>query len=134
MTDFSPYLEEQVFRHFFRGDEAGDEADRPTQYQMSLHNGDPSESGTDNEAAGSGYVRQPIVFAVPVDSSPTTISNSVVVEFEDMPAGSWSHSFLWGMVSSVWQPMGRGTFVQARTTTSGDTVRFGIGDVTYELD
>jgi len=134
MSDASPYLENAALRHFLRGNVGGDAAVRPTQYQMSVHTADPGENGVNNEAAGGSYARQPIAFGETTGSSPTVIPTSVVVEFTDMPAGTWSHGFLWGDIDSTWEPLGRLNFVSAHTTASGNTITFLAGDITFDMD
>ena len=65
---------------------------RPTAWAVSLHTGDPGETGVSNEVAGGiGYSRQAITWNTP---SAGVLTNAVVAAFGPATSG-------WGTVSAI---------------------------------
>lgn len=100
----------------------------PTAY-LSLHTGDPGETGA-NEAAGGSYIRKVAVFAA---ASGGSAANSGTISFTGMPAATITHIGLWDAVSSG-NFLGGGALTGSQAFSSGDIARFTAGTVTVALD
>ena len=101
---------------------------------VSLHNGDPGNTGA-NEVAGGGYSRQgPIAFAN-FGSNPTIAANQAILTF---PAATLS----WGTIGyfGLWDALsggayrGSGALSQAKPIGAGDTARFLVNSLTVTVD
>jgi hypothetical protein len=96
---------------------------------VSLHTGDPGETGT-SEVAGGSYARQSGSFAV---ASGGSCDSDAVLTFADMPAETVTHVGVWDAVSGgnfLWG----GALTASKTTNAGDTFQIGSGDLTITLD
>ena len=102
-------------------------APRPTEWEVSLHTGDPGPNGTDNEVDDSAYARRPVEFVVD-DSDPEApfATNSIDVVFA-AAVGAYvvTHVVVWGdsAVLDVQQ------LVAARTVGVGGQAQFAEGDI-----
>lgn len=96
---------------------------------VSLHDGDPAETGA-NEVTGGSYIRKAGSFAA---ASGGTCSSDAQLEWTNMPActvdyvGIWdaetTGNFLWG-----------GATTASKTVNAGDTFRIASGDLDVTLD
>lgn len=74
----SNYLEEAVLNHFFRNGNVAS----PPQLFLALYISDPTDNDTGTEVAGGAYVRQPINFIAPVQTSgKATIQNESEIRY-----------------------------------------------------
>jgi hypothetical protein len=97
---------------------------------VSLHTGDPGNTGA-TEVSGGAYARQgPITFAN-AGNNPTVASNSAIITFPVATAA-------WGTIAyfGVWDAAtsgnfrGSGALTTAKAVNSGDTARFAAGALT----
>ena len=97
---------------------------------VSLHTGDPGDTGA-NEVVGGAYARQgPIVFTN-AGNNPTVASNSALLTFPQATAA-------WGTIGyfGLWTALSGGTFRGSSALTApgpvnnGDTARFLVGSLT----
>jgi len=90
----------------------------PTALKVSLHTGDPGESGT-SEVVGGDYGRKSVIF----NAASNKISTSTaVLEWENMPACTVKYVGLWDTESpaNFWWSGELGTY---KTLDAGDTIR-----------
>lgn len=95
---------------------------------VSLHTGDPGETGA-NEVAGGSYARQAVTWGA---VSGGAMSNSAALDFTSMPACTVTHAALWDDVSAgncLWS----GTATN-KTLGAGDTYQVAIGDLDVAVD
>lgn len=101
---------------------------------VSLHSGDPGNTGA-NEVVGGGYSRQgPITFAN-AGANPTVASNTAILTFPAATA-------VWGSIGffSLWDLLAGGTYrgsgalAQPKPIGAGDTARFLAGALTVTVD
>ena len=97
---------------------------------LSLHTGDPGETGTANEVSGGSYSRQTITFSTAASGG--SISAAAAVEFAGMPAVTGAsyvtHVGLWASSNHLWS----GALTSQRQVQAGDTLR--ISTLTVTLD
>ncbi|HEX7123224.1 MAG TPA: hypothetical protein VF178_12685 [Gemmatimonadaceae bacterium] len=120
----SAYLEDRILDKVLRGVDFTVAA-----VYVSLHSADPGETGA-NEASGAGYARQAVTFAAAADG---TSASNAVVEFSDMPAGTWTHVGLWDAPTGgnfLWG----GPLTEPKATNAGDVFRLPVGNITVALD
>ena len=120
----SAYLENKILDKVLRNTDFSVSA-----VYVSLHDDDPGETGA-NEASGASYARQAVTFAAAAGGTSTS---DTVVEFSDMPAGTWTHVGLWDAASDgnfLWG----GPLTEPKTTSAGDTFRLPVGNITVVLD
>ena len=120
----SAYLENKILDKVLRNTDFSVSA-----VYVSLHDDDPGETGA-NEASGASYARQAVTFAAASDGTSTS---DTVVEFSDMPAGTWTHVGLWDAASGgnfLWG----GPLTEPKATNEGDVFRIPAGSLTVELD
>jgi len=97
---------------------------------VSLHTGDPGNTGA-TEVSGGAYARQgPITFAN-AGNNPTVASNSSIITFP-VATGAWGTVAYFG----VWDAAtsgnfrGSGAVTTPKAVNSGDTARFAAGALT----
>jgi hypothetical protein len=121
----SNYAEEAILNATFRNTSFAAGAT----ITLSLHTGDPGETGTANEVSGGSYARQTISFNA---ASGGSIAASAAVEFSGMPAVTGSsyvtHVGLWASTNHLWS----GALTTQRQVQAGDTLR--ISTLTVTLD
>lgn len=96
---------------------------------VSLHTGDPGETGA-SEASGGSYVRKIAAFEAPASGATQNAAN---IQFTGMPAATITHLGIWDAESSgnfLWG----GILSAAKTTNSGDTFQVNAGDLDVSLD
>jgi hypothetical protein len=95
---------------------------------VSLHTGDPGNTGT-NEVTGGSYARQLAGFDAPVDDTGVrAITNAADIDFTDMPAVTVTHFAVWTAVTggnSVYKE----ALATSRTTLAGDVIRLAAGNL-----
>lgn len=135
MAGFSDYLENEILDHIF----GGTDYTRPATLYISLHTGDPGETGS-SEATGSGYARKDVTNNAtnfPAAASGAK-SNGTAITFATA-TGDWSsgsnmtHFGIWDAVSSG-NFLGGGSLAVAKPVLNGDTPSFGVGDLDVTLD
>ena len=105
---------------------------RPTTWFLSLHTGDPGETGASNELSGNGYARQSIAFTVSGDTATSSTSQS-------FGPNSGSN---WGTVThfAIWTASSGGTCLYVGAWSGGvayavgDTATVAAGQVTVTAD
>ncbi|MEV8610311.1 hypothetical protein AB0383_20690 [Amycolatopsis sp. NPDC051373] len=98
-----------------------------TPMKLSIHSTTSSASAVGTEASGGSYARQSLAFTTA--SGGTGVSNTGVVSFTNMPAGTWLNANIWdsaGTPRREWF----GDLTASKTTASGDTLSFAVGAIT----
>lgn len=102
---------------------------------VSLHDGDPGETGA-NEISGGSYARQSAAFS---QVSNDTWDNDAAIDFTDMPsqtgADSVDHVALWDAASGgncLWTSSGQSAM--GDEVSAGETYRIAAGDLSVTLD
>jgi hypothetical protein len=125
--DASDYLENAVLDHTIDGATMA----QPSGVYVSLHSGDPGETGT-TEISGGSYSRtQASSWAAASGGSKST---SGAVAFTGLPATTINGYAIWDAVSSgncLYTSHQLGTPI---TVASGDEIEFASGDITVTLD
>lgn len=91
---------------------------------LALHLTDPGTTGA-GEAAGSGYTRQLITFAIPVGGS---TSNTGVISFNSVPLATFNYL-------GIWDALSNGNFIEGGplgfpiTTQAGDVIQFAAASI-----
>lgn len=100
----------------------------PTSVYVSLHEGDPGQTGA-NEVSGGGYNRKLISFSAAVAK---TSANAADIEFPDMPTSTITHIGLWSAASAgnFWWG---GSLTVSKALTTGDTLKIPAGDLDVTL-
>jgi hypothetical protein len=96
---------------------------------ISLHTGNPGETGA-SEAAGGSYARQAGSFGA---AAAGQVANDAAISFTAMPASTITHVGIWDAVSGgnfLWG----GALTVSRTLSSGATAQFAIGALIVTLD
>lgn len=96
---------------------------------VSLHTGDPGETGA-SEASGGSYVRQSGSFSAAASGA---TANDAAIEFSSMPAATLTHVGVWDAETAgnfLWG----GALTASKTTNAGDTFQIAIGDLDVTLD
>jgi hypothetical protein len=99
-----------------------------TTLYVSLHTGDPGETGT-SEATGGSYARQAITFGT---ISAKSGANSADINFTSMPAATLTHIGLWSAATGCTFWWG-GSLAASKTVNAGDTFKLAAGAVTVTL-
>ena len=94
---------------------------------VSLHTGDPGDTGI-NEVTGGAYARQGPVAFTNSGSNPTVAANSAIVTFPVATAswGSVAYFGLWNGAAFI----GSGQITPFKTINNGDQARFQTGALT----
>jgi hypothetical protein len=95
---------------------------------VSLHTGDPGETGANNEVTGGTYARQSVTLTNSGGGAAT--NSTAALDFTGMPACTVTHAALWDASNNcLWS----GTATN-RTLGAGDTYQIGIGDLDVAVD
>lgn len=142
----SNYLENEIVDHIFRARSYSG----PATIYVSLHTGDPGESGASSEVSTSGtnYARAALAASASnwkgtgnevtgVDSAGTggQTKNAVTITF-NVPSATWgtvTHFALWDAVSSG-NCLGSGALTTAKVINTSDTVSFAADTLTVTFD
>jgi hypothetical protein len=125
---FSDYLENAVLDHVFKGGALG----QPANLYVSLHSGDPGETGI-NELAGGGYARKNHNTWNAAAAGIKT--NNGVITFVTA-TGDWLNATHFG----IWDDPGAGNFLGGGSITvpkvvfNGDTAQFATTVLHITLD
>jgi hypothetical protein len=122
----SNYLEEKILNKVFRGVDF-----TVSSVYVSLHTGDPGETGT-AEVTGGSYARAIATFDAAANPAGTT-QNSANLQFTNMPASTITHVGLWD-ASSTGNFLWGGALVASKTLNAGDTFQINTGDLDITLD
>lgn len=104
----------------------------PTSVYVSLHTGDPGDTGA-NEVSGGSYARANATSSFPAASSGSS-ANDVAIQYTTA-SGSWStvsHCGLWDAVTTG-NFLGGGSLSSSKAIASGDTASFAIGNLTVSI-
>lgn len=120
----SNYLENKVLDHVL----GTSSFTMPSQVYVSLHTGDPGETGA-NEVTGGSYARQSCDFNAASGGSAT---NSTALSFAGMPSATVTHIGIWDAATS-------GNFLYGGDVTdkvigSGNTATIAAGQITVSED
>ena len=96
---------------------------------ISLHTGDPGETGA-SEVTGGSYARQSGSFAA---AAAGATSNDATISFATMPAATITHVGVWD-ASTAGNFLWGGALTASKTVNSGDTVQIASGDLDVTLD
>lgn len=129
----SNYLENALLDHVFGG---GDYT-RPATLYVSLHTGDPGETGA-SEATGTSYAR------VSVTNNNTNFpsasggakSNGAIIQFATPGSGGWGTVTHVGIfdASTSGNFICGGALSVSKTINQGDDIEFAVGDLDLTLD
>lgn len=99
---------------------------------VSLHGGDPGETGA-NEITGGSYARQAGSFGA---ASAGAVSNTASISFTDMPADTITHVGIW--ISNTATPSTNfiwgGPLTASKVVNAGDTFTIQVGSLDISLD
>ena len=118
MGGLSDYAENQLLDHLIS---LGD--------NVSLHTGDPGETGA-NELSGGSYARFSGTFNAAAGGEK---DNSALLEFPGLPAATITHAGVWDAVSAGNFLIG-GPLNQAETVGAGHKFEIPVGDLTLTMD
>jgi hypothetical protein len=121
----SNYLELELLDQVFRNTAAP----AITTPWISLHTGDPGETGA-SEATGGSYVRQSASFDL---AAAGATANTGAVTFTSMPSGTLTHVGVWD-ASSAGNFLWGGSLTASKTLNTGDTFQINAGDLDVTLD
>lgn len=99
----------------------------PCKLALMTANGSDSAPGT--EVTGGSYSRQTIAFDA---ASSGSISNNAVINFTGMPAATVVGIEIYDNAGTP-KRLAYGALTANKTTASGDTIQFGIGNITLSL-
>lgn len=122
---FSDYAEDKVLDHSL----AVAAWTIPTNVYVSLHTGDPGDTGA-NEVTGGSYARLLATFGA---ASGGTSSTTATLDFTDMPAVTVSHIGIWD-ASTAGNLIYHAGLSSAKSVSAGDTFRIASGDLDVTLD
>lgn len=101
---------------------------------VSLHGGDPGETGANEITAGTHtYARQSGAFG---NAAAGAVANTAALSWTDMPADTITHVGIWSSSTAtassnfVWG----GALTASKVVNAGDTFQIGIGDLDVTLD
>ena len=106
-------------------------ATRPTAWYMSLHTGDPGETGA-NEVAGNGYARQ--------QCTATAGTNPILLPAVDetftASGGNWGSVTHWGLwdAATTGNFLVGGSLTASKTVNDGDSAVAGADQMSVALD
>lgn len=99
----------------------------PCKLALMTSNGNDGTPGT--EVSGGSYARQTIAFDA---ASSGSISNNAVINFTGMPAATVVGIEIYDNAGTP-KRLAYGALTASKTTASGDTIQFGIGNITLSL-
>ena len=101
-------------------------------WYVSLHTGNPTETGGTLEMTGGSYTRQTATFDAP---SAGTTKNSGVITFV-VASGTLTHVSIWNtlLASGSGTMLWYGTLANAKVAAAGDTLQFAAGSLVIQLD
>lgn len=129
---FSDYLENELLDHVW----GAASYTAPATLYISLHTGDPGETGA-NETSGTSYARKDVTNNAtnwPAASGGAK-ANGTTITFATPGSGGWgtvTYFGIWDAVSSG-NFIGGGALSVSKTINEGDTVSFGVGDLDVTL-
>lgn len=121
----SDYLENALLDHVFNG-----VAYTSPALWLALFTTDPTDANSGTEVTGGSYARQTISFGA---ASSGQVQNDAQVSFADMPATTVTHAAIFD-ASTAGNMLVHGALSASRTTNSGDTFLFPVGNYTVTAD
>lgn len=109
----------------------------PTTVYIAAHTGDPSDDGSTNEVAISGYVRIAVTAATGFTASSAGASHNVnEILFADATAdwGDVNHASIWDASTSGHCLLISDAFADPKTVNAGDALRIPAGALVVSLD
>lgn len=103
----------------------------PLRAALMTANGSDSTPGT--EATGGSYARQNITLGTVSGSNPTVCSNSAVVRFDGLAAGTYVGVEVWDSAGTPFRWWWKALPGGGRTVLAGDAIEFAIGELDFEL-
>jgi len=129
MAALTDYLENALLDHVLRNTALAS----PTTVYLALFDASPTDTGAGGtEITGTGYSRQAVTFAAPVDGA---TSNSNQINLTNASGGAWSVAAVGIMdANSGGNMLCYGTLTGGtRTVDDGDTLTFNAGDIDITL-
>jgi hypothetical protein len=108
----------------------------PATFYVSLHTGNPGETGASNEVSGGSYSRKDVAYGSEWTSAASgSIENVNPIEFVQATAnwGTITHFAIWDAVSGG-NCLLYGALSSSKTVTADDFFEFGAGDLTITCD
>jgi hypothetical protein len=126
MSSFSDYTENAVLNHLFRNTALSS----PAAVYLALYTVTPSDAGGGTQVSGGGYARQAITFGAP---SGGVIANTSAVSFTASGAAFGDVVAVGIFDASTGGNLLAWDGITTATVGDGDTITFGIGDLTVTL-
>lgn len=126
---FTNDLETELLDHVF----AGNAFASPSALYVSLHTGDPGETGsTSNEVSGGAYARQTATFTVTDDTATT----SAAIEFPTATSsyGTVTHIGVHSASTGTSGFLAYAALTDGKTIATGDVFRIPAGDIDITLN
>lgn len=121
MTAMSDYLEDRVIDHLLRA-----QAFTPAaQLYLALYSDATTDAGGGTEASGGSYARQALTIGAPALGA---ASNSNVLTFPNMPAGTWTHAAIRDALT-LGNSLFHGPLTTSKTTTAGKSLVLPVGEL-----
>lgn len=129
MSDFSTYTENQIVNWMVGGE------DMPTAHTnvyVALHDGDPTNSGTENEITADSYDRVETTANGDWTRTNNFFENAVKIEFPEATEswGDVSHFSLWDGPADTDNAISQSELANTRSIGEGDAPVFREGDLT----
>jgi hypothetical protein len=122
----SPVTAQESLGYFFTG--AGIAA-RPAGWSVSLHTGDPGNTGTANEVSDSAYARQPATFALnTADAGFPLVANTASIAYANAATGyTATHVVVWDTTNN--RPLVIQRLVTDKVVAAGSPAQFAAGEL-----
>jgi hypothetical protein len=103
----------------------------PTDWDVSLHTGDPGQDGSNEVAAGAyTYARQePSIGAVAAKAA----TNDVALTWTNMPSATVTHAGLWGYFTDTWVFLWGNALAASKVVPAAATFELPIADLDFLL-
>lgn len=134
MAGFSNYMENEILDHLFA--DPGLSAGFATVW-MSLHSGDPGETGASEiSASGGGQLRIQVTRTTDWNSASSGLTdNKTAFTWSAMPSATVTHIGMWDDSSGATENfMAGGSLSATAILNSGDTFEIAAGDLDITLD
>ena len=132
MSAFGNYSELRTLDFWFKANSQSTTA--PTTVYVSLHTGDPADTGA-NEATTGGYTREAQSFAAASTSGggvTTIASNATITVGPFSGSATFTHMGIWDAASSG-NFIAGGALSSSRSVVSSDQIKFNSGNITVAL-
>lgn len=133
MTDSTSYLKNVTINWLVGGE---DTPEVHNSVYVALHDGDPGDSGEQNEIDSAGYTRAETVSGEDWDTSSTGIfenSSDILFDEAEEDWGEISHFSLWDGSEDTDNSLAKSALEETQTINSGDSAIFREGRLTGEF-